>query len=535
MISEKVITLARQFREFCNEKTVQYPEYQLDLTWPSIGTVDLFTSTLRKKKSLNEAEVEFLHGASALIAGIASDAWKHFPDSLEVSVAFDEQRGGVVLEARGGGFLAEGESQEVALSSALGEILRELPHSFSYFQRHTRLLPEDYNFVSLFAGGVAAGLSPYGKGGWRKKSLKHFSHYLGTAEQYLARTSADYYKRVFPNEPIGAESELYLANLLLPPATIAEPFPSARGVRSVLEYVREKNIASSELPTLFENLARSPDELISSVGFVLSAALCSAEPKPRLVAIGKSKSQVTPKLRPALQIALGELKREKDWFDVFKRGDIPRAQSIADKEATLGFLPYLFFPLDRLRDEALLSTVEALSWSDLAAAEIALAGARDATTLTSDGELLYVFLLYLMGDVKRAREVLNQFVLDNSGDYSNLEDVYFLEAHCLRHEGKKEKALKLFQKASEQDIPDIRRKVLYGHHYAGVLLELGEHKQALRELNRLITYEPFSVDIKLDCIAAFRALGDSESVEQELKDLSAYATSDRRVFAQLFL
>ena len=313
MIDQSIREQAQSFILFANQQTAGYPQLKLDLTWPSIGTLDLLLFPFRKKESLAETEETLLDGATSYLAIIAYDCWSTFPDKLELNLTQEAPQLEIVLSAKGGQFLSPREKFLVNISKSLRKVLLSPEDPFPVFADLKRTLPEEHNLISLFASGLVTGLCPYGEGPWKNYSLEEFAPYLTQAHSYLAESSAGYYQQTFPQEEVVHTAETFLSNLILPPAEYLEMFPAGRAVEATLDYLLSENVSETNIRRFALNLISTPDELLSSVGFAIAVASSEERRPANAVVYSQSLPAYAFRLRPAVMIAREKLGGIGDW------------------------------------------------------------------------------------------------------------------------------------------------------------------------------------------------------------------------------
>jgi len=318
MIDENVIESARDFSRYVSSAMSQFPQYQLDFGWPSVGTIDLVTFALRGLKEFNEPQTQIINGTAAYLAGLAHDVWARFPDKHNIDVKMSKTAPyDISISVRGGLKMQSKDRFVVNISDSLRKIHQNPPDPFPVFEGLSRSLHPEHNLISLFAAGLLTGLCPYGEGPWSKLAVKDWAPSIVFCERAMASSCADNYKQLFPVEELGADPELYLHQLILPPAGYEEPFPACRGAMGLLNHLKQKEKTTEQIKALTLNLALSPDELISSAGFAISVALHKeGDIFPRLSATAEAKSYYIPRVRPAIMVGrkAGELPFE--WTEL---------------------------------------------------------------------------------------------------------------------------------------------------------------------------------------------------------------------------
>lgn len=345
MIDKQIPSLALAFKNYANERTEQSPILQLDDTWPCACTLDLFCRHLRGKQELTEADNQFIDGVAAYLSGICFAAWSHFPDKLEISIALasDEEGPGVTISAQDGRFLQPNEKVIINISRALKFILRDPPNPFPVYYKFAKNMLADENILALFALGLFSGQSPFSKGPWKELEPTRFEPYLKGLEEFLSKSSAAYYARVFPDEPLGQIPELYLHNLILPSYTHVENFPAYLGTTTLMQKLAKSNEKPKYQKEVAINLAQSPCPFISAASFAASVGLLNERLPDNLLAVATAKRDYIHTLRPAVMLARKMAGKDHDWLRLVEEDRIEAAQKLLDEDLALGLSPLLKF------------------------------------------------------------------------------------------------------------------------------------------------------------------------------------------------
>jgi hypothetical protein len=375
-VDENILAFSSKFVGYCKQRLRHHPAYLLDLSWPSVGVVDLLCNHLRQKKEYEDIDISFINGAAAYLAQVAFPCWAQFPDQPEIKVYFEPQKKlGVIIEAKGGMHATKGLNFSVNISEALSKILAELPYPYPYYGTATRQLSANHNYLSPLMIGLVLGYTPYGEGHWKTLAEDQFKPRSLIIDNYLSMTAASYYQSVFPTEPIGASANIYRGGLILPPFGHNDAVPGGRGATILAARLKQECKNSDEIFKVALNLARSPDESISLAGFCVATALQTENVPNSLKAISQSLYDDKIILRPAIILARKVLGLPANWMEstrvIFeeqpadKNKKLFAIQNLIDIESELGLLPLLALPSERIHSKEYLEVFNALIWNQV--------------------------------------------------------------------------------------------------------------------------------------------------------------------------
>lgn len=542
MVDEQVIQLATEFKGQWSELFRNQVKYIPDLTWPSVGILDLITYQLQHTRPYSEVDNLLLLQSAAYLAGLAHDCWSTFPDQPEVRVTLEQPSNEIVISANGGKQLKPKESFSLSVSGALTKIFRNLPEPFPVLSNFSRVLEAEGNRVSPFALGLLTGLCPYGVGPWSSRKPEEMPGYTQAATFYLAESSAEYYKRVFPGEEIGQDPRLYLAGLVLPPALYDEPFVGCRAASGLAGYLKMIDATAEQQTTVAQNLALSPDELIASAGFAVSVALCAGPATDRLRLTAEAFPSYRSQLRPAIVLTRRLLNLPADFCELFdakgadKEEKYAQAEQLVEIERTLGLIPLLRISTSKLRDPKLKDLLMPIAWTVPDVARVTLDEIISAGESSAELVLQGVHLDITLGDLERAKEELSQLETNGSvgsaADWANLHE---LKGILLLAGGELEPATEALHKAFYDFQPSPERRTSVGNNLTYALISAGRFQDALAVTDSVIQQEPSSVPAIANRIGLLRQLGDFDSARDELAQLARRAPVNRQIFSNLII
>ncbi len=501
------------------------PAYELDGTWPAIGILDSLTFLLRGQEAHDEIAQELIKGAAASIGVIAHDAWR----SAGCDVRLEDLEEGITLIATSGKGIEAGQKVIIRLERELTRILLETKGELPVMSGFTRHVASQENFLSLFAIGAATGLSPFAEGPWREETIETFTESVGAAVRLLARQAAEYYARVYPDETLGQVPELYLRGLVFPPMLFQEDYPARRAVKSLLVFCDEYKVPRQKVLTLAANLARSPDEQLSSAGIATYAALMERY-EPEFAALCSSKGAFLGILRPAMCDAREHYKLERDWMDAKSFG--PEQLKRIELELRLGFFPWVKLRKEKVAefadDPALAQLVRALSYFNLNDSKSAADRIIELTPNDIEVRIQRIYLDVIAGDTARAEEGLKSLLTEPEAESSpavlNLMGLVQLVLTNIKA------ATFHLDRARSFATTDAALSADIGNNYAWAQMCDGNFATALDALDLAIDRTPTNLVALLNKRSALHELGKSDQAEALLDRMVELAPFDRRIF-----
>lgn len=526
MISNKVKEKLDSFISQIEPLLSLSPFYTLDYSWPSFGFFDVITQPLRGKKNLDQFSTEVLTATAAYLAIITHDCWQLF--DAEIIVDFQDE--GVILGARKGKFIPEGEEVVLYLERDLNKIIAEFPYPFPVFSDFNREIAPYMNILSSFAIGVVTGLSPYIEGPWSKLKPVDFKENIEKTVKHLAEGSANYYGKIFPNEPLGQVAELYLNSLIFPPILYSEDAPARRAVSGILEFAKEFKVTKENLLALTLNLSKLPDEVLSLAGIAISSALIEKE-NPNLIASTDTKGLFLGTIRSAMYDVIEHFKLSEDWLKKEDYDDLSKKQ--IDKEINLGYFPWLKLSKEKVytstTDEELKKLIKAISVFDLNQA-INIADdiiAIDPTEIEIRVQRTYFDVI--KRDIKAASDNIKKLVSEPEAE--SVASVFNLYGMILLITQEFEKASSLFKQAQNFATDNQRLANEISNNLAWTLMCKGQHQDALDTLELALQRKPKSLVTMLNKMACLIELNKFNVAARYLKELVELAPFENRALS----
>lgn len=526
MISNKVKVKLEGILTKLEPLTNLSPFYTLDYSWPSFGFFDALTQPLRGRADLDEFSNEILSATAAYLSVIAHDCWKLYG----VEVIVDEQEEGIVIGARKGNFIPEGEEVVLYIERDLKKIIAEFPYPFPVFSDFKRDISPSMNILSPFAIGVVTGLSPYVEGPWSSLKPVEFKENIEFAVKHLAQGCAEYYAKIFPNEPLGQVAELYLNSLIFPPILYAEDSPARKAVKGILEFSKEYQVNKEQLLSLSLNLSKLPDEVLSLAGFAISSALVEKE-NPNLVATADTKGLFLGTLRPAMYDVVENFKLHDDWLEKEQFDEFDKGQII--KELNLGYFPWVKLSKDKIftadKDDQLKELIKLLAKFDIRNA----INVSDAIISTDPNEIEVriqrTFLDLAKKDLKSASESVNSLISEPEADGSAICFNLYGMIHLIK--GEFDKAISSFKQAQNLAVDNQKLSSEILNNIAWSLMCSNQHQDALDTLELALQRRPESLTSMLNKLACLIQLNKFSNAEIYLKELIKLVPFENRTIS----
>lgn len=403
MIEKEVTEIVTGFSGVWARVLRDWPRLAFDYTWPTAGTLDLLLAHLVRKPNYTAGEEQLILGASAYIGALAHESWRTLGGGTEARLFYEAEAQEIILRATGGRHLREDECFQVKLTSSLRSILQSPADPFPFFADFTRSLATSPPIISLFALGLSTGITPYGEGPWRSLPEAEAKEHLLAPEMYLASTCADHYRAAFPSEPHGADRDLYLSQLILPPLGYRESFFGGRAAFGLAHYVRQKALSDTDAFALGQNLAQLPEQQLALAGFLLAVVTAKETVPQRLRLMGDSLSALLPGFKPALALMRTQFGKP-DPLKLIEEGNLDEAEKLLEQERQFGLLPLL---RDRLTELLPVPKLVPRAYWCLPAEARAAIDAHAATTPLTAGQILFgIYLDIVSGDFARAQREL---------------------------------------------------------------------------------------------------------------------------------
>ncbi len=536
MIDEKVKLIAADFGKRWSQLFVNFPQYQLDFSWPSVAVLDYILFALRGKEKLIDQERILVEASAAYLACVIHDCWKLFPDKPSISVSLIEEPSiEIVLRAGGGDHLAKDTFFVVPLVKTLISVCTAPKHPFPCFAKTSIALTPETNVISAFATGLLGGISPYGKGGWAEVRPEAFSGQLNTAAKFAAESTAKYHERLFPLDELGALKELYFSHLIFPPPGYDEKLPYSRATAGILHYLKSIEASDEQILKLAEHLVRLPHDLPSALGFVIGAVVGKNTVPVAIRAYAELHPLTAYGLYPNITIARQIFSNTPTWLELWKEGKIVEASAAIELDYELGLLPLKYFDdLGRLTDNRLDLILNALMWSSASGMRDLLSIYTVPRQVTLSLFLQQTFLDFIVSDFAHAECNLTA-VSELMPPKESKHYFRYWDLKGLLHEMKQEFPLakQALQEAFAAGSADLIRLARVGEILAQRYSGDGDLERAIEVLTAVVSKNPAAIPARLRYCLLLHERRDEERLDAELGALVQLAPNSPQVFSLL--
>lgn len=510
------------------------PSLQLDFSWFSIGTVEAICRPLRHSRQLRSGDEVLLDRVSCYLGIAVAACWQHIPEVTAVKVSWDDAERELVCSMRGGRLLGAEEEFRVNLRTLVAGIVVTPPVGKIAVMGDLAVQSQaEHGILSAVMLGVFAGITPHGIGALAKVSLENAGEYVLAAERYLAETCREHYGRIYTDELLGAELDLYLQQVIFPPFGSGkfEPFPGVLATTHVLRYLINNKALFSEMIDLSKNMLLSSDEQISSLGFCLLGTLMGRSPCEELQAFVDASPNVALSLRPAMIAARHQLGKPFDWQSLLELGMEEDALNLLETERQLGLLPLWVMPSAFLLKQEFSELHLALSWSALEKVRQLVAGYEKQGFVDVVLKELDLYCALIVGDrggaEARVKELKDMDAASRSPWRQFLFGWELLERDC------EDDALELFETAIDNVGLDRWSLMIVGEKLFLCYQQRGEVEKSLKLVNKVTERAGFSITWRMFEASVYNEMGDEDSVSEIQESLLKYAGIDSRVLTWL--
>lgn len=508
------------------------PKYILDFSWPTVGLLQLYLAPLLGKQKFSKADEGAIDQVACYLGCMAADYWTLLSEGkTAVTLSGPE----ITITGKGGPLLPKRGLFEVNISRELRQILStpkdpfpvladwHLPKTgFNLLNDRSNIFR--YNLISAFALGLFTGLCPYGKGPWAEKTVEEWAECLAPVHLHLSTSSAKYYSRCFPLEPMGAEPQAYLSGLIFPPMGAPELPDYFGNIHLLLGYL--KDLEKQEILSLAKNLSFSPDPTFATCGFLVGTSLCE-ETGPFM----HQADVLRPywyRLLPNVAEITRVLSHGFSWPDLMQKGLFDQAKKALEREIAWGLLPETLLSARRLANKNFHPVFESLR------------------TRTLTESFVHIERLYLEGS--RETDIVQQYILlqimfaQYTGALANLQecflqkDDFYCPSDRLRLlsvfaqlDAPKEIILPWLKDTVADLRPPFRGAILLDSAVEQLIL-LGEPALALKLANMILDDEPSAIRIRY---LRYRLCQGTEVAEADLEYLLRHAPMLPEIFTEL--
>lgn len=520
---DHVLEQLSQFVLRWNSAVSNHPELALDGTWPSAGIVDCMLFRLRKKRELSESDRKLLRFAALYLAKMARDCWSE----ARVSALLEIGEHGVSITAAD-------DSQNALFSmnieSVLSQLLAECSAALPVISTYVRNFAAQRNIVSVFGIGLMTGLSPFGNGKWAKTDPALLAENTAATVRYLGRTCAQHYERLYPDEIFGQVGELYLHQLIYPPAGFDEPFPAQLAVRGLAAALREIGTTPETQHALYRNFARSADDLLSSAGIAALGAVATALPSREVKALTESNGTYTGLLRFAMADYKNALGNNRNWLFTAELRQDDLVQYVIERE--MGFMPWFYFSpevlVQRERLPRLNRLFEHLAFFDLASARECCSEIALEEPGNFDVRLQQIFLSLVFGDIERAEFELKLLLTEPGCE--NEPRLFTLAGLVTLSRGQRDDAVGYLERAHGLLLPGSLERGRVANDLGWALLVSQQFERSLPFFAEASEKPAAPIASLLNRAFSLGALGREDERRSIVEEALQLAPTDRKVF-----
>ncbi len=531
MISEALAQRAQTIRTRHEELFRSFPRYQLDLSWPAIGTLDLLATQLRTKTFLTTGELELFDEIVAYVGAFLHDVWTLCLEEADIQLAgSDRYETDVFLSATRGKIIGRGNELRLPLTAVLRDALFGTSGSYPTFLNQVRERSLHDRRLSSVVLGLLSFASPQ-IAGLEVIPAENVGAIQKVVQALLSDSSAFFYARCFPGDSAGSDSSLYSQGLILPPIGFEE---KSRGLRSAAQLYRTllgSDISNDDRITLLANLTLVPDEQIEmTASAVLAGVMELDSTAPELVHRLRNRLQI---YRPGVLPAIQNIRalRGKTWTAVpADDGTTMATGDLLPLLSRLECFGRLSSVLEANGSAGLLAELELVALLPPKERAIALLSKKGVTDPASQ------FMLQLFGidEALQLREVeLPEKALLHLKPAVGSQPKILQSAYaslCAQ--------LHLLMPAPLEAEPLARRAYELSERSSSFAAELLAESISLQnpqadELEALAADHPQNVKVRLAWINNLRAKGATDRVFFEMKSAAVEAGNDPRFFASL--
>jgi hypothetical protein len=525
MIALEIQTLSDNFVSRWNGSLGAGSVLELDGSWPSIGVLDLITHRLRNTSVLAADTQQLLKECAAYLALLFR---AHLSNCCPTDLYCEIGVHGVQITQVSREtahpqdvFYLEAELQQLFTTPPLRLEQMPLALAQTILEKHS-LLPH-FALVRAYSLCMSA-RSPSSQSANTDFLLAFFSA--------IADSTARWYGRVFPDEPIGRDSTLYYRMFQTPILDLSERTPAIAAVRGCISYLQEWGLSDFEVTTLCKNLSMMPDPLVSVVAIIVLAASSDMVPPATVLAAAQSKGALLSLFRRTMVQTRAVLGFGGDWLlaPTFGSAEIDRLQL----ESALGFLPWFYFDHARCSqlktDPALRAILVAISDNDLEHAITLLTLELRARPEDLDLWWQILFLRFTLGEYETVQRFLDDVSIQQPEVLEQFR-FYDLQARLSVLRSDYPEAVKHYGKSVRMCKRDSRTRSNLSLSYCRVLVQTGDYCKALWMLNLAQRESPSPVSSLATKAYLYWGLGfDQQKSELDTK-LMSLGPLDRTVVA----
>lgn len=331
---------------FFRDKFARYvegvPELAPEPSWPWLHVLDAWVYPLRYRTDWTPAEQELFFGAACVMTEFIVQCWEAL--GREIRIEKKGEAFTIAIKTKSGLFPRW---YTLPVHDSFRAILQRPQNPLPAMGQTSIVATDDTNLAAVFALGACAANSPFGKGEWPSSAAGDMGQ-LDHVLPILADSTAGYYRRMFPGEPLGADRALYMQQLLWPPAGFPGTTFGAEAARAVAAHIGLSPSRAAERIPCLANLARLPIPSVTEAALVMLAALPSYEFGPAHLSRAYTLfTTASAQYREIVWDLRGSWTRERDYLLRKDRNVVE-----FEREQRLSLLPAVVMPAEMaLSDE----------------------------------------------------------------------------------------------------------------------------------------------------------------------------------------
>ena len=453
--------VAIEFARDLNRLLQAYPHYRLDGGWLSIGVIDSLLSPLRGKKKFTSNDEQILFVAASYLAQIVVKGWKSFNGHPSVGVfARQKPRPTIRITLRSGAGLDGGQEQTIELFESLKSLLLRDYANFPVYREFSLIAYRNSNILSPFIAGVVSGASPAAQGPLSRLTAKQQVENEEPVAAFISSKISEEMQRRYPLKEAWGEQLLYHLCASLPPDYDDGPALLRHTVPAWAE-ASQRYPDNLEREQMFEEWAKSNDDLLAKVGCALRFASCQIVPSGLCRTLVEAQGLRASRFRHAVHACRLQQEFEGSWSELLKGGHLELAQHYFCIDSQLGLMPLVAYPvvsqLHMMEYEPLLNMVAA-------GVDVPSDGIQNLYQLLDpkviEFQLQFTKLFLLKGELDAAKEILVSLRAQIAqSDRADLRFCYgALMADLAKQEGEIDTAIQIFSETLQIPTEDTKGK-----------------------------------------------------------------------------
>jgi len=498
------------------------PLLRLDLTWPSVTTVDNLLHPIREKLNLNPKEQILVFQISAYLGDLFLQTWSSLERYCALAEAIEDE---IVISVRHALDAKDHVLFRINLTSTITSILASRSPVIA--------MAKDVSEISLGAGasltlpfftGVIFGMSPLGEGPWLTLDPSQHSEVIEMVSKRLAVQSARHFSVASPETHMGQVPEIYL-NSTSTLLTQSNQSLSYAPYDWLIKFRDEYGVLNKDLAPISSQLSGFSDRKIAFGAFLTAAALGEGDYGFSAMAFGQSVDGARQLSRQYVSQLREVLGLSPAWDeDGCPLNDVAKSFLW---ERKCGLLPTVIFQPERICDGTICNIAGAIADGDTQDAQELIKKYLVHNPYDTDTVAQLLFLQIEEGHYELTDKVLTSFErLLTTSSYPQL--LLEIKAILFASTFRETQALRCFE-----DLLSINTSVDYQLAsiipiYTSLLITKGYLTKAHNVLARIYGQYPWLFKISFHYIQTCLALDYRQEAASALENLSNLVPSDFR-------